>query len=41
MNTNIKFEKTKIPYKGGVFKKELIQLRGHQCEGCGLSKWQN
>ena len=41
MNTNIKFEKTKIPYKGGVLKKELIQLRGHQCENCGLTEWQN
>lgn len=37
----INFGYTDFPYRGGVLKDELIKLRGHQCEDCGLSTWKN
>lgn len=35
----MKFKRTEAPYRGGVLKNELIQLRGNKCEICGLSVW--
>lgn len=37
----MEFKRTEAPYRGGVLKKELIQLRGNRCEVCGLSTWNN
>lgn len=37
----INFEQTDFPYRGGVLKDELIKLRGHRCEDCGLTTWKN
>lgn len=41
MKDKIKFIKTSYPYRGGVLKAELIKLREHKCESCGLTTWQN
>lgn len=35
------FKKTEQPLRGGVLLPELIKLRGHKCECCGLSEWNN
>lgn len=37
----MKFEKTEYPFRGGVLKEALIEIRGHKCEKCGLSTWLN
>lgn len=37
----INFEQTDFPYRGGILKNELIKLRGHRCEDCGLTSWKN
>lgn len=41
MNINVEFKKTEYPYRGGVLKDRLIELRGHKCEDCGLTEWKN
>lgn len=40
MNKSI-FIYTQQPYHGGMLKNELIKLRGHKCEVCGLTTWQD
>lgn len=35
------FKKTKQPLRGGMLLPELVKLRGHKCECCGLSEWNN
>ena len=37
----VKFERTNFPYKGGLIREELIKVRGHKCEKCGLTEWNN
>ena len=39
MNLNIEFKYTDFPYRGGLLRDELIKLRGHRCENCGLEFW--
>lgn len=41
MSINVEFKKTEYPYRGGVLKDKLIELRGHKCEDCGLTEWKN
>ena len=35
------FMRTEYPYHGGILREELIKIRGHKCEDCGLTEWKN